>query len=533
MFSGTRPPPPTYYEAVKYPITSRPSTNVTQPKYNLIYTQETNHIVADDKFHHVYQTLPGENVFLLQQPIHHYKNVSPLKSLVKFKYIHSYRSVVIGKPLLTVEALPETLASSHNHMGVKTYAQLEVIAADDNPANRHKLEDRNRGMCAEEGVSSCEAINERLGVGGLTRCSNDPPHSNGKAVLLPVNGIVGQDRMIVESLLCDINNDPITLNGSLDDLPPPPSEIYACCDNEDTESQTEHDRDNYTQALEREPKPFVDDLSLEPINALEDDQLLDTSNSSRQGEASGEITPLLQASNAQSNSSRLQSIDISTLNHRQKLDNDHEYADSGYSDCNRLEFKEHISEFNTDHVVENVIYSEPEYSSSDMSLKVAGDSTQEVKDKCQRTLKRTNNGNDHTVYELSPSESFCNTGDNNNPTGDKHNASIASSEGICRIGRSSSSCAEGTKGGQPLNRQSSVSFTKPLVVGPNGNGGDQNAVNDMQQPDPDADTEDGEPLVSPVSKNSVSSIPSHLVRIHTNLLPCVFPCFTISVMLAH
>lgn len=507
-FAGIRPPPPAYCEAVKYPKSPRLPSHSPCSKINVFGSGELEQLQTDNKSDHVYQTLPGENVFLFQ-PIHHYKNVPPLTSIVKFKYIHFPKSVESGGPLLLVEALPETLASQTDHMGVKTYAQLEVIAAEDSPENRHKLDERERIMCAEEGVGGCVSLSERLGGGGVTRCNNDPVQSNGKAVLLPMNGIVGQDRdrMIVESLLSDEN---ITLNGSLDDLPPPPSEIYAYCENDETDP---HDTDSLTQALDHEPTLFNDDASLAPINALEDDHLLETGRTTRERESSGEVTPLLQASNAQSNSPRHQSIDISGLNNKQKIDNDHEYADSGYSDCNRVEFKEHITDHSTDHVVENVIYSEPEYSSSDMSLKYTGDSPRQAKDKCQRTLKRTNNGNDHTVYELSPSDSFCNSADNVQ-TGDKRNVSTASSEEICRIDRGSASFAEGPKGRQPLNRESSVSFTKPLVISPKGNDQRQSPVNDMQQQDPDADMEDGEPLVSPVAKNSISSIPSHLVCIN-------------------
>lgn len=522
-FPGIRPPPPDYRDALHYPKSSRVGTSpslFSHAKYQPLHTDTSDKL--DSEINHVYQTVPCERVFLYQ-PIQHYKNVPAVRSLVKFQYIHSYKCAETGKPLLVLEAsTTETLASTPQHMGVKTYAQLEVIAAEDSPGN--KLAERGKVMCAEEGVNGCDALNERLGGGGggggggsFRRCGNDVVQSNGKAVLLPVNGIVGQDRindrMIVESILSDVNTESFTINGSLDDLPPPPNEIYACYENDDNDLQTEQDADDsLTQALEHEPKALNEDTSLEPINALEQEDTLENEADSKL-RGSGEITPLLQASNAQSKSPSRESLDL-TETAKKRSDNDHEYADSGYSDCHRLEFKEHVSEHNTDHVVDNVIYSEPEYSSSDMSLKYTGDSPRLAKDKCQRTLKRTNNGVDHTVYELSPSDSFYNSTDNVQAC-DKRKASRASSEGICRMDQSSSSYTDGSKGRQPLNRETSVSFTKPLVMGPKGSdrGTRQSPVIGMQQQEAEADTEDAEPLVSPPTHNSLSSIPSHIVRI--------------------
>lgn len=505
ILSGIRPPPPAYFEAVRYP---KSVNDRNSPPRFVIDTQPvpTHKIVEHFQSNHVYQTLPGETVYLYQ-PLHHYKNLPSVKSLVKFKYINSYKSVESSVPLLIVEALPETLAAHQDHMGVKHYAQLEVIASEDIPDHRHKLDERGRVMCAEEGVGSCDALSQRLGGGGVNRCNNETVQRNGKAVLLPINGIVGQDRMVVESILSDMNSDNLTMNGSLDDLPPPPSEIYSYCEND--EGETEHGMNHLAQASEHEPKQLSNVPSLEPINALEDDNISENDVDTRERE-SGVLTPLLQATNAQSNNTRQQILDHRDSN-KVRNDNDHEYADSGYSDCNRLEFKEHVTDHNTDHVVDNVIYSEPEYSSSEMSLKYTGDSPRHVKDKCQRTLKRTNNGTDHTVYELSPSDSFYNSTDNIRSSG-KRNSSIASGEGICKVGRSASSY-DGSKGRQPLNREASVSFTKPLVVGPNGTNERQSPVIDVRRQEPDADIEDGEPLVSPVANNSISSIPSHLVRI--------------------
>lgn len=440
-------------------INSEPEVNLHEQEnsQNLYETlpELSSHVNTID-FH---QTLPSEIVYLYQ-PEHVYNNVSS-DSFRNLKYIYKLKKGIQGESVIVLEAIPETLASSQ---GVKTYAQLEVVE----PGSQ-----QGSSMC---GVSAAVNGCERLRV--LNRCGEI--QTNGKAVPVPINGLIPADRMIVDTLLSDSSCE--NWNHEARPSPTDSPDCQAKSDGHEVSpvtSQVDRDLENLTQALENDEKCVQ----------------------------SGEHTPLLQDPSAQSIQNESKN-DSTVAKSKRKCENDPDYADSGYSDSNRVEFKEHVTDHSTEHVLDTVIYSEPEYSSSDLSIRCTGDTLNNALDKYQRTLKRTNNGTDHTVYELSPSDSFYNSADNMQNVGKRN--SIASADGICRIGQSSSSLTDGQRSRHPLNRDTSVSFKKPLVVG---TGDEATSRVDMQPSEPQAELAAAEPLVTSNAKQASSSetIPSHLV----------------------
>jgi hypothetical protein len=470
-----RPPPPRYCEAYKYPVDFNTPSDFKNNEINLEYNCQSenlyeslpdlnskNAVTCD-----TYKALPGEVVYFYQ-PAHFYSNVSA-DSYRKLKYIYRFKKGALGQSKLVLEAIPETVASSDQSMGVKTYAQLEVVESGS---------EQGPGMCGVSGINGCE------GVGGLNRCSEI--QTNGKAVLVPINGVIPTDRMIVDSLLNDSNCESWNheVRHSPDDTPAHTPEHGSRVHSPEF-NQVDRDLEQLTQALESEEKCVQ----------------------------SGEQTPLLQEPSAQCthNETKKGSTEPKTPKSQRKCENDHDYADSGYSDSNRADFKEHVTDHSVDHVLDTVIYSEPEYSSSDMSIKCTGDTLNNALDKYQRTLKRTTNGTDHTVYELSPSDSFYNSADNMHTVGKRH--SLASGDGICKIGQSSSSLTDVQRSRQPLSRDTSVSFKKPLVSGAK----DESASTrvDLHPAEPQPELTDAEPLVTPNAKQTASSetIPSQLVNI--------------------
>lgn len=465
--SVIRPPPPRYCEAINYPAGVQSYTNFNAnnqhfventSSYNLYQTVPE--ISENVKTGDLHQTLPGEIVYVYQ-PHHLYSNVS-FDSYRKLKYLYKFKKGIQGHSVIVLEAIPETLASSQDSMGVKTYAQLEVVE----PGSQQES-----SMCGVSAVNGCDR------VGGFNRCMEIQP--NGKTVHVPINGLIPTDRMIVDTLL----NDSSCENWNHEAMPSPTDSPDCSLENGDGQispviNQVDRDLENLAQALEKEDKAGQ----------------------------SGENTPLLQDPSAQfsHNESR---HDSSETKSKRKCESDPDYADSGYSDSNRVEFKEHVTDHSTEHVLDSVIYSEPEYSSSDLSIKCTGETLNNALDKYQRTLKRTNNGTDHTVYELSPSDSFYSSADNVQTVGKRN--SIASGDGICRIGQSSSSLTEGQRSRHPLNRDTSVSFKQPLVDGTS----DDTSGVDMQPAEPQAELAAAEPLVSANAKQTASceAIPSHLI----------------------
>ena len=475
-----RPPPPRYSEAYKYPVNyiSSEFENNEISEDNNIQSEQIYETLPDVSKNEVtcdtYKTLPGEVVYFYQ-PTHYYSNVSA-DSYRKLKYIYRFKKGALGQSKLVLEAIPETVASSDQSMGVKTYAQLEVVESG---------REQGPSMCGVSGINGCE------GVGGLNRCNEI--QTNGKPVLVPINGVIPTDRMIVDSILNDSNCESWNheVKHSPDDTPAytPPE---PCSRVQSPElNQVDRDLEQLTQALESEEKCVA---------------------------PSGEQTPLLQEPSAQCahKETKKDSTEPKSPKSQRKCENDHDYADSGYSDSNRADFKEHVTDHPVDHVLETVIYSEPEYSSSDMSVKCTGDTLNNALDKYQRTLKRTTNGTDHTVYELSPSDSFYNSADNMHTVGKRH--SLASGDGICKIGQSSSSLTDVQRSRQPLSRDTSVSFKKPLVSGSK----DESVSTrvDLQPVEPQAELADAEPLVMPNAKQTASSetIPSQLVTISFHVM---------------
>ncbi|KAL4224704.1 hypothetical protein ACF0H5_015399 [Mactra antiquata] len=430
-----RPPPPAYSEAIHYPvecISSPAFATLTKPAL-LLATKNSISILCHDQSvvkdlnndnvidTNLYETIPGDCGSFGTVTGHIYNNVNlgPNRKL-RYKYNIKHTSFG-GKPLILLEAIPETLASSQESMGVKTYARLEVIE----PGTDH-VEGSSMGGIAH--LNGCDDRN-------LSRRGDI--HPNGKAVLVPVNGIVTNDRMIVESSLGDVGDTSVedwkqdskkSSNTSLASDRSIETSVTI-----DGDEQVKKDLENLNQALEQEAKCA---------------QI-------------GENTPLLNEANAQSdtNDKKKDITHSKTSKTHRKCAGDVEYTDSGYSDSNRTELKEHVTDLSVDHV----IYSEPECSSSDVSIKCFGKSPNRALDKNQRTLKRTNNGTDHTVYELSPSDSFYNSTDNMQ-SAEKRQSMIASDEEISRLGRSNSSFSEGQRSRQPLDTEASASIAKPMVV---------------------------------------------------------------------
>lgn len=481
MLSVIRPPPPAYTEALNYPaecISSPAFATFKRPAFILasknrigILCNEKSDLKEVFKRHavnnNIYETIPGDNSVFNYVSGHIYNNVkSGSRRKLKYKYNVKHKSFG-GKPLIVLEAIPETLASSQEPMGVKTYARLEVIEP-----GTELVEGSSMGGVAR--VNGCDD-------GSLGR---HEIHSNGKAVLVPINGIVTNDRMIVESLLCDVgdsNMDEWKPDGSDSPLPSPPSDIsLETSIDMDRDEQVSADLENLNQALEHEAKCA---------------QI-------------GENTPLLNEPNAQSVQNDKKK-DIAYSKSHRKCDGETEYADSGYSESNRMEFKEHV----TDLSVDQVIYSEPEYSSSDVSIKCSGKSPHRALDKNQRTLKRTNNGTDHTVYELSPSDSFYNSTDNMQSV-DKRQSMIESDEGINRLDRSSSSLTEGQMSRQPLSSEASASIAKPMVVCADD---DKPSSRSSELPPAIPQVELDPDFISNPSSNKIDgpeTIPAQLVGIH-------------------
>ncbi|XP_052802141.1 uncharacterized protein LOC128232549 [Mya arenaria] len=506
--SGFLLPPPKYSEALRYP---KPDSFTTSPRQ---FNCQSVVNISDETYLFSNSSDPAEIPYT-NLDSHNHSHGDTFGSKLK---INACKKCNDGKPLIPLEAIPETLASSGGNCVEKTYAQLEVVAAGhtsfttlkegDTKAEVRAKNDCNskelasQAMCGVGARDGCEGLAEVMG--GMNHC-REVASANAKVMPVPLNGMITPDKMMVETLLSEmseINNDSLLVNGDIEDmngdisdlddfdndLPPPPREVLEMECSMEPEAQTEHDLHDLAQVLSREATERRDSDS-----------------------GSSEHAPLLQQPpDAQSNYPKDtfdENVDES-IKYKRKVDNGHEYAESGYTESSQMEFREHLFNKSNDHAVDTVVYSEPEFSSSDISIKKSGGSPKSAIDMCQRTLKRTNNGMDHTVYELSPSESFCYSADNVQDDS-KRLQEHSSNEAICRIGRSSSSLTEPTKKRQPLSRDTSVSFKKPLVVGPRG--GERASVRvDMQPRDGEVEPADGEPLVTPNTHNSITSIPSNI-----------------------
>ena len=439
-----RPPPPTYTEALSYPVQNTASIatfssiELSPCTSSFFEIKSWNQSTTVDE--PLYQILPGEHVFLYQ-PCPVYSNLCPEDFCPK-KFSYNITKTASGKPLIYLEAIPENLASSEEEMGVKTYAQLEVVAA----GSEREGEIRHvRG-----GVSSgCKDV-----------------QANGKAVLVPINGTITPDRMIVDALL----NEHLMKNecsGGVSD------NIVECAPNRDHSCGKREEKLQGTNSVNGEQKECrlkerTDSVEsdLEKLNqALEEEERCPSLD---------EDTPLLQTENGNAQveikdeTKELQHQKCKTKSVVKKEDK----TDTDSGTCSCLTLKEyhvdHLDHHVTENLVDQVIYSEPEYSSSDASISKCGSETPKRKvDTCQKTLKRTHNGVDHTVFELSPSDSFYNSTDNVQGA-EIDPSSIHSSEGLCRLGHSSGSLTESHahRGQHALSRETSVSFKKPLVEGP-------------------------------------------------------------------
>ena len=437
-FSGIRLPPPAYCEALKYPsnengnIQSKPSSPWEQP------------IVKE----HIYQTLPGESgePVYVHHPGSYYNTCSRKK---KAYYSYSYKTSPSGRRVIFLESIPETLAS-YAEMGVKTYSQLEVVAACSGKEDH--VNDRCNDISCMEALVNGEAVLLSKGDNG----SHEGTVENGVTAL----GSIEEHE----------NEDDFDIRASLSSL----------CSNLDLNNS---DLENASQ-LE------IDIISLSKALAEKDEACKKSGNSEISGSTSnveprlnGEVKINLENEVDTSNAQLLKvsSQNSTDIDGDRTPTGDTNHGDSGYSECSssKLEFNEHVSE----HFPEPVIYSEPEYSSSDVSIKVGGDTPKHDKSPCQRTLKRTYNGVDHNVYELSPSDSFYSSvGENLH--GECDNPSLNSSEGgIHRLSHSSGSLADNQRKPRTLlqDTQRKKSFKEPLLRGEPSHSGSLGRDSDTEQ----------------------------------------------------
>ena len=382
---------------------------------------------------HIYQTLPGETVYL-----HHpgsYYNTNWHKR--KAYYSYTYKSTPSGKRVIFLESIPETLASSAE-MGVKTYAQLEVVAACSGKED-HVIDRCNDISCMEALVNG-EAV--------LVSKGDSEDHEemveNGVAVLGPIKEHENEDDFDIRASLSSLCSN-LDLNNS--DL--------------ENASQLEIDIISLSKALAEKDEACKNNSNSE----------LDGMTSNSEPRVNGDVRINV---DGDADTSSAQLLKINSQNSTD-IDDDktptgsQNHGDSGYSECSssKLEFNEHVSE----HFLEPVIYSEPEYSSSDVSIKGCGDTPKHDKSPCQRTLKRTYNGVDHNVYELSPSDSFYSSvGENLQGVCD--NPSLNSSEGIHRLSHSSGSLADSQRKPRNLlqDTRRKTSFKEPLLREPSHSG---------------------------------------------------------------
>ena len=423
-FSAIRPPPPAYCEALKYPSNEKEENILKSCQW--IYSE--NSLQKE----HIYQTLPGERAYLYHPGP--YYNTGPRKK--KAYYSYTYKQTPSGKPLIFLEPIPETLASSAE-MGVKTYAQLEVVAAGSGKDD-HMVDKCNDVSCMDAIVNGQAVL--------VARGDSTEMVENGIAVLGPIKE--------------HENENDFDIRASLSSL----------CSNLDLDHS---DLENASQ-LE------IDIISLSKAIAENEQHNANHANSESEANVTeprvnGEVSIKIDDENAQLKVNSQNSTDIE--NDDKTPTGSQNHGDSGYSDSSKLEFSEHVSE----HCNEPVIYSEPEYSSSDVSMKGGGDTPKHEKSQCQRTLKRTYNGVDHNVYELSPSDSFYSSvGDN--LQGVCGNPSLNSSEGINQLSHSSSSLADNQRKRHVLiqDTRRKTSFKEPLVRN-NSNSGSLGRDSDTEQ----------------------------------------------------
>jgi len=500
--------PPKYSEALSYPTTDQVTLASKTAGPPSLFTLSEILAERSSNFHEIDPDETGYSDFTNN----YFHNSSTFGS--KLNVTKSDTS----KPLCHLEAIPETLASAERTAGDKTYAQLEAVLAgkvrvegegSDVRKERDGLPLGGQAMCGT-GSGGCDRLAQVSA--GMNHCSAELPGGvagSSKRSTTPINGLITPDKMVVESLLSDINGDGLLVNGDIsdnddsadtdedvsvnicEDLPPPPKEVLEMYTIDDEEVDTQKDLHHIAEALSREHVHH------------------------RDCDSPGEHVPLLHPADAHSNYPK----DKHGLDghHEQSckfmMELDSACADEGYSDTSKIDFSENISPHSSKSVGDPLIFSAQEYSTSDLSIHASGDLTSKSAiDMCQRTLKRTNNGADHTVYELSPSDSFCNSTDNVQDESRKLQET-SSNEAICRIGRSNSSLSE-SKRKHNLSRDTSVSFKKPLVVGPKV-AEKRTSGGEVQPAEPEVESGDGEPFVSPRPANSITSIPSNIVSIHT------------------
>ena len=450
-----RPPPPRYIEALKYPYTKK--GHVSKSDHRSKYYQQKEHI---------YQTLPGDHVYLYCPD--HYYNTRDFKGKT---HLYTYKNSASGKPVIFLAPISETLASSAE-MGVKTYAQLEVVAACSGKEDH--IGDRCNDMSCMEALVNGQAVL-------LPKVDHSDAVENGGTVLGPIEE--------------HENEDDFDIRASLSSL----------CSNLDLNNS---DLENASQ-LE------IDIISLSKAIAENDERCANRTNSETEthiGEicVNGEVRIKIDQ-NAQLTVNSQNSTDIDIDDDRTPTGSQN-HGDSGYSDSSKLEFNEHVSE----HCVEPVIYSEPEYSSSDVSIKGAGDTPNHEMSQCQRTLKRTYNGVDHNVYELSPSDSFYSSVGENLPGADGGNPSLNSSEGINRLSHSSGSLADHQRKKVLIqDTRRKTSFKEPLVRNIS-NSGSLGQTSDTEQKTMEEGEAETAPLVSASSlqnEDCTDNFPEQLVCI--------------------
>ena len=350
-------------------------------------------------------------------------------------------------------------------MGVKTYAQLEVVAACS--GREDHIGDRCNDVSCMEALVNGQAVLVPKG-------DNSDSVENGSTVLGPIKEQENEEDYDIRASLSSLCSN-LDLNNS--DL--------------ENASQLEIDIISLSKALAEN-----DELcATKHANSETESETHSTRGGCVNGDirnVNGEVRIKIDDQNAQLNVNKQNSTDIETDDRTPTGSQNH--GDSGYSECSKLEFNEHISE----HCVEPVIYSEPEYSSSDVSIKGVGDTPKHEMSQCQRTLKRTYNGVDHNVYELSPSDSFYSSvGDNLQGVGG--NPSLNSSEGINRLSHSSGSLADNQRKRQVLiqDTRRKTSFKEPLVRNVSNSGSlGQNSDTEQKTLEAGAETV---PLVSPSS----------------------------------
>lgn len=471
----TRPSPPAYSEALHYPQGCQTSGLELQKNC------DNSCINTDVSSTYDSNIVPGEIVYLCKSAQSYCD--SKLELCHQWKYICSLRQHPEGKSIVILESTPKTLASSSNGIGGKTYERIEVVEASE----RNK---EDTSMCVTEEPKGVSMVRDPEML--------DSAQTTAKSCRMPLNGIIYNDRMVVESLLTDVCN-----------LPPPPCQLLESdsdksIEEDETElihvdKQLDQDLENLSLALDNsddlppvangvrcvhfeEYTPFLSETNAHLTTFRKPNEITECSQS-REGD------PDLENAFRKSN-------EVIECKMQIRQDSEADYADSGYSDSHRPEIKDSHAQ----NIAENVIYSVPNRSSSDLSIKCDDDTvlvTQSI-EKHQRTLKRTNNGAQHTVYDLCPSESFYNSAESM-PT-DVKTSSFSSHDQANKTGPKFSSLTDVSR--NRLSLDSSVSFHKQVTVNTDNS---CSSCKIDHQDEAEVRISDADPLVTTNSKASSSA----------------------------